>query len=77
MSDPLGRLRDRLAAARRDGEPFGQAWASAVDAALDGLDRMEEINWRAAIVGTADAWRAAYNREPYEPTASAVALAAA
>jgi hypothetical protein len=50
-------LRERLAAARRAGMSFEEAWPGALDAAVN-ASRWEPAEWRQALSGTVEAWHA-------------------
>lgn len=65
-ASPPAVLRLRLADARRAGVGFDDAWAGALDAALDatGGARGERSAWREALSECADAWRAGFDRVP-------------
>ena len=54
-------LRERLAAARRDGVGFDEAWPVALAAAVN-VVRWEREEWIDALLGTVEAWRAAWER---------------
>jgi hypothetical protein len=54
-------LRDRLAAARRDGMSFDEAWPVALAAAVSAV-QWEREEWIDALSGTVEAWRAAWER---------------
>lgn len=74
MASPAVVLRDKLAAARRDGRGFDHAWHDALPHATQAaIDRTERFRWSEAFESTRDAWRAAYLRE--EPTALEQAVA--
>jgi hypothetical protein len=70
VPDALGQLRSRLAEQRRAGQPFEQAWPSALSQLPRG-----PWPWRPAVLATREAWRRAYLREPPTPHEQAVALA--
>jgi hypothetical protein len=59
-----------LAAARRDGREFDEAWFVAVSEALRGAS--ERSDWRAALEATEAAWRASYERADATPVEKAV-----
>jgi hypothetical protein len=61
---PLVRLREQLAAAREDGELFGDAWPIAVTSALTGLRGRELSEWKVVLDRTAEAWERSYTRQP-------------
>ncbi len=67
---PAERLRHELAAARRRGEPFEEAWRSAVRVSLDGAPRANE--WIIAFEFTRAAWNTAYHRRGRTPLADAM-----
>jgi hypothetical protein len=55
-------LRHHLAAARRRGEPFEDAWPSARDAALaTAANKIERARWATVLAETVTSWRDAYN----------------
>jgi hypothetical protein len=54
-------LRERLAAARQDGVSFDRAWPVALAAAANSV-RWEREEWIDALLGTVEAWRAAWER---------------
>lgn len=56
------RLRERLAAARRAGESFDDAWPKALEAVLVGEQGRELVAWTVALNGTLGAWRAGWER---------------
>jgi hypothetical protein len=61
----LAALLDRLAAARRAGTTFADAWPDALAAALLCVtDARERREWLRAIEQTAESWRDAYERRP-------------
>lgn len=72
--DPPARLRRRLAAARRGGASFDDAWKSALLAALALSPRHEQSEWRGALEETRDAWHDAYYRLPSRASAAAALL---
>jgi RNA polymerase-binding transcription factor DksA len=53
---------DQLAAARRAGESFEQTWPKALKAALSDAPDDERDDWQAALDGTAERWREAFER---------------
>jgi predicted nucleic acid-binding Zn ribbon protein len=60
---PTVELRERLAAARRAGASFDEAWPSALKAAVN-ASQWERAEWLEALSGTAEAWRAGWERQP-------------
>ncbi len=54
-------LRERLAAARHDGESFDRGWPVALAAAVSAV-QWEREEWVDALSGTVEAWRAAWER---------------
>jgi hypothetical protein len=52
-------LRERLAAARQDGVSFDRAWPVALAAAASAV-QWEREEWIDALLGTVEAWRAAW-----------------
>lgn len=54
-------LRDRLAAARRSGVSFDEAWPVALAAAVTAT-QWEREEWRAILSGMVETWRAAWER---------------
>jgi hypothetical protein len=58
---PPERLRLDLAAARRRGEAFAQAWPAATARAVHGQRADEAEVWRASFTATAAAWAAAWH----------------
>jgi hypothetical protein len=73
MSVP-GFLLQRLAAARRRGEPFDEAWSAAVSAAMQQKAGGGRENWRVALDETRHAWQAAYEGAPAERGVVAAAM---
>jgi hypothetical protein len=59
MALPPVELREQLAAARRAGVSFDEAWPVALATAV-GTTRWEREEWQAALSGTVWAWRAAW-----------------
>jgi hypothetical protein len=57
---PAAILADLLAAARREGASFAEAWPAALAQALDGT--CEPRDWRDALDGMRETWRAAFAR---------------
>jgi hypothetical protein len=57
VPDDLANVGAILAVLRREGVPFGDAWAAAYPASRADRDR---VAVRAALTETADAWRRAY-----------------
>jgi predicted nucleic acid-binding Zn ribbon protein len=58
---PPAILRERLAAARRIGVGFDEAWPAALAAAVS-TARWEREEWIDALLGTIEAWRAAWEQ---------------
>lgn len=62
MSVPR-KLRDALAASRREGVPFEAAWPAALEAALDvASNREERRQWSVRLAADMPIWAAAYAR---------------
>jgi hypothetical protein len=61
---PAAILLEQLAAARRAGVTFEEAWPDALATALQSADRSERAHWREALSGTVDAWIDAWLRRP-------------
>ncbi len=68
---PPAVLRDRLAAARSGGVGFDEAWPVALAAAVD-VAQWEREEWIDALLGTIEAWRAAWERRDASRTERAV-----
>jgi hypothetical protein len=66
-----------LAAARRDGEVFDEAWPDAFRDAVRAAVPREPKDWRVALEDTVDAWQAAYERTDASKRVAAVAELAA
>ncbi len=64
-------LRERLAAARRDGVSFDEAWPLALAAAVNAV-QWEREEWIDALSGTIETWRAAWERRDVSRTERAV-----
>ena len=60
---PTVELRERLAAARRAGASFDEAWPGALKAAVN-ASQWERAEWLEALSGTVEAWRAGWERQP-------------
>ena len=60
---PTVELREQLAAARRAGASFDEAWPSALKAAVN-VSQWERAEWLEALSGTVEAWRAGWERQP-------------
>ena len=60
----LHELRQRLAAARADGQPWEQAWHEAMAALLAPLGEWHATQLHVVLAGTEQAWRRAYERAP-------------
>jgi predicted nucleic acid-binding Zn ribbon protein len=54
-------LRERLAAARRGGVGFDEAWPVALAAAVNAA-QWEREEWRDVLLGMSETWRAAWER---------------
>ncbi|MGO9763796.1 MAG: hypothetical protein ACLP1Q_21295 [Solirubrobacteraceae bacterium] len=63
MSPPVSLL-DQLADARRAGKDFADVWPHALTAALSDAPDDERDDWQAALDGTAERWREAFERQP-------------
>jgi hypothetical protein len=61
MTLPPVVLRERLAAARRAGVSFEEAWPVALAAAVN-TAQWERKEWQDALTGTIEAWRAGWDR---------------
>jgi hypothetical protein len=59
---PAQRVREDLAAARRHGKVFAEAWPAATARAVAGQRRDEAEVWNAAFTATVAAWEAAWHR---------------
>jgi hypothetical protein len=59
---PPVELREQLAAARRAGASFDQAWPGALKAAVN-ASQWERAEWLEALSGTVRAWRAGWERQ--------------
>jgi predicted nucleic acid-binding Zn ribbon protein len=66
-------LRERLAAARRTGASFEQAWPGALKAAVD-ASRWERTEWLQVLSDTVEAWRAGWERQPATRAEEALAM---
>ncbi len=66
-------LRERLAAARRAGVSFEEAWQGALDAAVN-ASRWERAEWLEVLLGTVEAWRAGWGRQPATRPERALAM---
>ena len=58
---PPVELREQLAAARRTGVSFDEAWPGALEAALSAA-RWERAEWLEVLSGMVEAWRAGWER---------------
>lgn len=65
MPDALAPFRERLAAARSEGVPFGAAWVR--------NERLIPSAYRPTMWATREAWKRAYSGEPPEPYEAAPA----
>jgi hypothetical protein len=70
---PTLELREQLAAARRAGASFDEAWPGALKAAVN-ASRWERAEWLEALSGTAEAWRAGWERQPATRPERALAM---
>jgi len=61
---PPEQLVDLLAAERRNGTPFDDAWPAAVARSLADVAGVELEAWRAALSETRPAWAASWERRP-------------
>ena len=59
---PAQRVREDLAAARRHGKVFAEAWPAATARAVAGQRRDELEAWNAAFTATRGAWASAWHR---------------
>ena len=75
-TEPLGVLRAELAAARRRGRGFGEAWPVALRVALEGTSQKERPPWRAALENTRSTWERCLLRQPATPEEQALVAAA-
>jgi hypothetical protein len=67
-------LGQRLAAARRAGVTFEEAWPQAVEAAiLAEPDAMQRADWERILPGMVQTWRDAFERQPAGRSESAAA----
>jgi hypothetical protein len=66
-------LREWLAAARQGGVGFDRAWPVALAAAVDAA-QWEREEWIDALLGTVEAWRAAWERRDATKPEQAVAM---
>ncbi len=66
-------LGERLAAARRAGVSFEEAWPGALDAAVN-ASRRERAEWLEALSGTVEAWHAGWERQPATRPQRALAM---
>jgi hypothetical protein len=64
---PAAILADLLAAARREGASFTEAWPAALAQALDGT--CEPRDWLQVLDGMRETWRAAFARAARQSTA--------
>lgn len=62
MAEPFDSLRESLAASKRKGKPWGDAWMDALTWANAGRGEVREL-----LDATRDAWRRAYLDEPATP----------
>lgn len=70
---PTVELRERLAAARRAGASFDEAWPGALKAAVN-ASQWERTDWLEALSGTVEAWRAGWERQPTTRPERALAM---
>jgi hypothetical protein len=70
-TEPLEVLREELAAARRRGETFEQAFPAARYLALEAATPAERSQWVTVLYETREAWMLAYDRRPIGTTFSA------
>ena len=61
-SGELHELRQRLTAARADGQPWEQAWHEAMAALLAPLGEWHATQLHVVLAGTEQTWRRAYER---------------
>lgn len=70
---PTVELRERLAAARRAGASFDEAWPGALKAAVN-ASQWERAEWLEALSGTIEAWRAGWEHQPATRPERALAM---
>jgi predicted nucleic acid-binding Zn ribbon protein len=70
---PTVELREQLAAARRAGASFDEAWPGALKAAVN-ASQWERAEWLEALSGTVEAWRAGWERQPATRPERALAM---
>jgi predicted nucleic acid-binding Zn ribbon protein len=70
---PTVELREQLAAARRAGASFDEAWPGALKAAVN-ASQWERKDWLEALSGTVQAWRAGWERQPATRPERALAM---
>lgn len=73
MRRPTVALKEQLAAARRAGASFDEAWPGALKAAVN-ASQWERAEWLEALSGTAEAWRAGWERQPATRPKRALAM---
>lgn len=75
--NPARVLVEQLAAARRRGLSFEDAFPAAVSAAVSVADRDERTQWRAALADLRESWQACWERRPPTKAENALAMLAA
>jgi hypothetical protein len=75
---PLHRLREALAEARRQGEPFASAWPRCAEEALREVHpQRERAQWKTALNRTEETWERCYDRAPVSAVDRQLTLVAA
>jgi hypothetical protein len=69
---PAAILLEQLAAARRRGDSFEQAWPDALGAALQAADLLERAEWADILGGMSATWRRAFDRQEFGRRARAL-----
>jgi hypothetical protein len=70
---PTVELREQLAAARRAGASFDEAWPGALETTVS-ASQWERAEWLEALSDTVEAWRAGWERQPTTRQERALAM---